>query len=1152
MAATNSLVQSAFQAAMNEFKTNLDNDKLYAEILAVKSINEVYDLTDKLQAEQGKKGQLRHLAKIEPFLNRLREYAGVIEVFLQVQPDIMALIWGPIKLLLQWSSVLTQSFDAIVSAAGDIGLLLPEFQEVMVLFAQNTRLYDVLVLFFKDILEFYQVGLKFFSMARWKYFFESLWPRKRDHISLVKTHIERHTLLMRNEVRLEHIREEHEARLRSLKHFRAAEDSHRLQQYHAIKTDFNPRAYDDKLHWYHGRVCKGTGTWLLEDDAFKKWMDTASKTSRVLWIQGIPGAGKTFLAGTVINQARTTGLTAFAFLTHNLSNSTSALTVVHSLIFQLAGQNEGLQDVICHSVHEHTKSDIKLAVALLKSLLNCVGSAYLIIDGVDEIDMVERRVLLQNLIDLSQDCTAMRLLISSRREDDIVAVLENNAENVQANERNEESIQAFVHSHVREMFVSRNFPPSLLVLSGLDQIDDLAEIHEYLVVLPTDLDAAYARILARIENLRIPLRDKARMILGWLGCSPTPLTIQELAHALTIQPGSLEATKPTAVAPNLGKLCGPIVEITDGYVQFVHFTVKELPLISVWPDATLNLANRCMSLFCQRLYDSAIVDDDAQLVSMLIDGCYNLHYFVTNHWLTLIDNYVRLVEDTTTGISDRLLHHLRLLLSQRGNLTYAAEREAFAEPAYIGRFQQNQPDIYEFLLNSSQFHERCSKNGYHMAKDGSWQDSDPLTVAITSRRLYRKIPLLICPPGFHKATCSCNAVYQCFGLRPFKCGFLQCFSQRHGLVTITELTQHEKSHSRAWKCGFSGCEYEKTGFLSERMREQHLENAHRDTAPDGNIEQDDLDAPDIVPLLIDLIRRDEVATAEILLQGVKPNVLKDGHLDRIQSTLGRFGSIAMLELFYRQHPHPSDLINSVLLLSAIDRGDCVVIRWLFQQSIAVNFVSWRVLFALMTSASPEVYTLIGQVTKSASVLEMYKRSCFLDKIIAATSRITGKEEQLISIWVSMRSNSKSQLTRFSAALCGVARTTCSIPLGEALLKNGAILDVTNAAMISPLCYATRKSSAENAEFIRFLLFAGANPEAIDRSGRKSNSGSRKASDGICAREMSRWLGVTWSELVAQAVEYRKQLEESGNDDTEIPLELIYEATRAIKEGQDRI
>lgn len=166
MAASYSPVQTAFDAAIREFKANLNNDKIYSKLMAVTSIDEVYDLTDALQAEQSRKGHLRHLAKIQPYLNRLNDYTGAIDTFVQVKPEILSLIFGPIKLLLQWSNVMMRSFDAIVNTTADIGAVLPEFQEVVGMFSHNDRIQDVLILFFKDILDFYSISLKFFTMPR--------------------------------------------------------------------------------------------------------------------------------------------------------------------------------------------------------------------------------------------------------------------------------------------------------------------------------------------------------------------------------------------------------------------------------------------------------------------------------------------------------------------------------------------------------------------------------------------------------------------------------------------------------------------------------------------------------------------------------------------------------------------------------------------------------------------------------------------------------------------------------------------------------------------------------------------------------------------------------------------------------------------------
>ncbi len=154
-----------FEKAIGEFKKNLKDETLYKEILTTTSIEQVYDLAEQIQTEQGKTGHLRHLSKIQKFLEKLDLYTSTIDTFVQVKPDILALIWGPIKLLIQWTSTLSKSQDAIANIATEIGDLLPEFTDMTALFGRNKRLNDVLSLFFQDILDFYLVTLKFFSLS---------------------------------------------------------------------------------------------------------------------------------------------------------------------------------------------------------------------------------------------------------------------------------------------------------------------------------------------------------------------------------------------------------------------------------------------------------------------------------------------------------------------------------------------------------------------------------------------------------------------------------------------------------------------------------------------------------------------------------------------------------------------------------------------------------------------------------------------------------------------------------------------------------------------------------------------------------------------------------------------------------------------------
>lgn len=162
----NDSFQAAFETAIHKFRVELKNDDLYHEILQTRNIMEVYDVTDRLQEEQSRTGRLRHLSKIEPFLAGLRGYANAIEVFMQTKPEVLALIWGPIKLLLQWADVLKQSMDAIVDTIAEIGSLIPEFQISSELFGKKAAVRDVLLLFFGDILNFYVISLKFFGNTR--------------------------------------------------------------------------------------------------------------------------------------------------------------------------------------------------------------------------------------------------------------------------------------------------------------------------------------------------------------------------------------------------------------------------------------------------------------------------------------------------------------------------------------------------------------------------------------------------------------------------------------------------------------------------------------------------------------------------------------------------------------------------------------------------------------------------------------------------------------------------------------------------------------------------------------------------------------------------------------------------------------------------
>lgn len=133
-----------------------------------------------------------------------------------------------------------------------------------------------------------------------------------------------------------------------------------------------------------------------------------------------------------------------AYLSHTNASSTSALSVVHSLIFQLAFDDENLQNVLYGLSRKNLKNNLSVAFEIFTTLLAYAGTVYIIIDGVDEISDRERFILLKHLLDVLKGCDTAKICISSRPEDDLKRVLGDQASSIRVDGQNSGSIRRFV------------------------------------------------------------------------------------------------------------------------------------------------------------------------------------------------------------------------------------------------------------------------------------------------------------------------------------------------------------------------------------------------------------------------------------------------------------------------------------------------------------------------------------------------------------------------------------------------------------------------------------------------------------------------------------------------------------------------------------
>lgn len=126
----------------------------------------------------------------------------------------------------------------------------------------------------------------------WKVFFELLWPRYADKVLVIQNNINRHKLLFDSEVTLQNIGEAHEERSRVLKEYEENRKFREQQQFEAAKTSLAPQLYYADLEGVLETCYRGTGGWILNQTLVQDWSDPDKKTVPLLWLSGIPGAGK--------------------------------------------------------------------------------------------------------------------------------------------------------------------------------------------------------------------------------------------------------------------------------------------------------------------------------------------------------------------------------------------------------------------------------------------------------------------------------------------------------------------------------------------------------------------------------------------------------------------------------------------------------------------------------------------------------------------------------------------------------------------------------------------------------------------------------------------------------------------------------------------
>jgi hypothetical protein len=156
--------------------------------------------------------------------------------------------------------------------------------------------------------------------------------------------------------------------------------------------DDRARIEDDK-----DTLLRDCYAWVLDDDSFQRWR--TQDESRLLWIRGDPGKGKTMMTMGVIDELdlelkSQPCLLAYFFCQSTMPELNNAVSVLRGLIYMLVTQREQLMR---HVQQQYKATGSRLfegpnAIYALKRILSDIlndptlATTYLLVDALDECD----------------------------------------------------------------------------------------------------------------------------------------------------------------------------------------------------------------------------------------------------------------------------------------------------------------------------------------------------------------------------------------------------------------------------------------------------------------------------------------------------------------------------------------------------------------------------------------------------------------------------------------------------------------------------------------------------------------------------------------------------------------------------------------------
>ncbi|KAI9154869.1 Ankyrin-3 [Paramyrothecium foliicola] len=367
----------------------------------------------------------------------------------------------------------------------------------------------------------------------------------------------------------------------------------------AIRRWLQPTAFEaenGELRKHLSSHMVGTGDWLWESAPLRKWH--GDDDHGMIWLKGIPGSGKSVVAGSLIHKLSKENVPVMFFFFRQIIDANHApVALLRDWLSQMLSYSPPLQA----RLKEHLERRRELESISMSDLwshlrlgLATISKAYCIVDALDEMDMGDDyEDFLQELVKLGQwRPSSIKVAVTSRP---VIHVERPFRDKPMLQMRLEEKmVDIDIATYVESRLLSSAIPRTqhneikqavpgkanglfLYAKLAMDAfLKEGADVEEVLATLPADLNVMYMNLLREHAKRSGVPEELQLLILSWATHASRPLRLIEIAEMLrfTRDVGPIADLKGTK--DHVRSACGPLLELLPNEtISVVHHSLTE-------------------------------------------------------------------------------------------------------------------------------------------------------------------------------------------------------------------------------------------------------------------------------------------------------------------------------------------------------------------------------------------------------------------------------------------------------------------------------------------------------------------------------------------------------------------------------------------------